>query len=41
MFDEEVAKRVIEVEQCSDRIVVPKVSLSKYMPTTDHKDDEI
>jgi endonuclease/exonuclease/phosphatase family metal-dependent hydrolase len=49
MLDEEVAKRVTEIEQCSDRLIMVRVSatpvdmiiIQVYMPTTDHEDDEI
>ena len=48
IFDKETAKRIIEVEKCSDRILMVKVSatpvdmiIQVYMPTTDHEDDEL
>jgi len=49
MFKEEGAKRVIEVEQCSDRLMMVKVSatpvdmvlIQVYMPTTTHADEDI
>jgi len=49
MIDAKVAKRITEVQQCSDRLIMVKVSampvdmviIQVYMPTTDHEDDEI
>jgi len=49
MFDEEVAKRITEVEQCSDRLFMVKVSaepvdmviIQVYMPTTGHTEEEV
>ena len=49
MFDEEGAKRIIEIEQCSDRLMMVKVSatpvdmvlIQVYMPTTKHADEEV
>ena len=49
MVDAKVAKRITEVQQCSDRFNLGKVSatpvdmviIQVYMPTTDHEDDEI
>ena len=49
MFDEERANRIIEVEQCSDRLMMIKVSVTPvdmvliqvYMPTTTHADEDI
>ena len=49
MFDEEGAKRIIEVEQCSDRLIMVKVSatpidmglIQLYMPTTKHVDEDV
>jgi exonuclease III len=49
MMDEEVAKRVTDVERCSDRLIMVKVKatpvdmvlIQVYMPTSDHDDEEI
>src|ERR1051325_1421836 len=49
VMDRETAKRVIEIEQCSDRVMLVKlkadpvdiVLVQIYMPTTDHDDEEI
>ena len=49
MLDLEVAKRVVEVECCSDRLIMVKVSatpvdiilIQVYMPTTDHDEEEV
>src|SRR5437867_10692556 len=49
IFDEEMAKRVVEVEKCSDRLIMVKVNttpvdmvlIQVYMPTTTHEDDEV
>ena len=49
VLDQEVARRLIEIEQCSDRLIMIKVSatpvdmviIQVYMPTSDHTDEEI
>src|ERR1051325_7480407 len=49
VLDSMTAKRVIEVDQISDRVIVVKlqaepvdiVLVQVYMPTTDHEDEEI
>lgn len=49
IFDQEAAKRITEVEKCSDRVIMVKVSatpvdmviIQVYMPTTDHEDEEV
>jgi len=49
VLDSKTAKRVIEVDQISDRVIVVKlqaepvdiVLVQVYMPTTDHEDEEI
>ncbi len=49
VLEKEVAKRIIEIEQCNDRLMMIKISatpvdiaiIQVYMPTTTHNDDEI
>src|SRR5437867_6743451 len=49
IFDEEMAKRIVEVEKCSDRLIMVKVNatpvdmvlIQVYMPTTTHEDYEV
>ena len=49
VLEKEVAKRIIEIEQCNDRLMMIKISttpvdiaiIQVYMSTTTHKDDEI
>ena len=49
ILDQEVARRLIEIKQCSDRLIMIKVSatpidmviIQVYMPTSDHADEEI
>src|SRR3989442_914724 len=49
ILDEKTAKRVVEVEKCSDRLFMVKVRatpvdmviIQVYMPTTAHEDDEV
>jgi hypothetical protein len=49
MADEETANRIIEVQQCSDSLIMVRVSatpvdiviIQVYMSTTSHEDDEI
>ena len=49
MFDEEVARRLIEEDQRSDRLIMDNVIatpvdiviIQVYVPTTDHEDDRI
>ena len=49
ILDEETAKRVVEVEKCSDRLIMVKIRatpvdmviIQVYMPTTAHEDDEV
>src|SRR5437867_1610198 len=49
LFDEETTKRIVEVEKCSDRLIMIKVNatpvdmvlIQVYMPTTTREDDEV
>ena len=49
MCDEEVSRRVTEVQLCNDRLIMIKISampvdivvIQVYMPTTEHEDEEI
>ena len=49
IIDEETAERIVEVEKCSDRLIIVKVNatpvdmvlIQVYMPTTTHEDDEV
>lgn len=49
MMDNETAKSVLEIQYCSDRLMMVKIKaepvnviiIQVYMPTSDHEDDEI